>query len=61
MPAVNGDVKNYGKWSGDAFDLVYPKGREFLGGDLLGQTLKALGVEVAFGMCAIQAVSRVTG
>ena len=49
MAKTNGHIKNYGKWSNDAFDLVMPKGREFLGGDLLGQTLKALGVEVAFG------------
>jgi hypothetical protein len=51
MPEANGNVRNYGKWSNDAFELKYPKGRDFLGGDLLGQTLKALGVEVAFG-CA---------
>jgi hypothetical protein len=30
--------------------LQQPKGRELLGGDLLAQCLKALGVEVAFGL-----------
>lgn len=30
--------------------LTLPNGREFKGGDLLAQTLKQLGVEVAFGL-----------
>jgi thiamine pyrophosphate-dependent acetolactate synthase large subunit-like protein len=32
------------------FKLQQPKGREFNGGDLLAQSLKNLGVEVAFGL-----------
>ncbi|KAF2113166.1 acetolactate synthase I/II/III large subunit [Lophiotrema nucula] len=31
-------------------DLIQPNGRELLGGDLLAQSLKQLGVEVAFGL-----------
>lgn len=33
-----------------ALDLKMPKGRELLGGDLLAQSLYALGVRVAFGL-----------
>lgn len=33
-----------------ALTLKMPKNREFLGGDLLAQSLAALGVEVAFGL-----------
>ena len=33
-----------------SFDLVKPKHRELLGGDLLAQSLKALGVDTAFGL-----------
>lgn len=33
-----------------AFQLKHPKGRELTGGDLLAQSLKHLGVEVAFGL-----------
>ncbi|KAJ6166568.1 hypothetical protein N7470_002015 [Penicillium chermesinum] len=32
------------------FNLTYPKDRELTGGDLLAQSLKQLGVEVAFGL-----------
>lgn len=32
------------------FPLHQPQGREFTGGDLLAQSLKCLGVEVAFGL-----------
>jgi hypothetical protein len=32
------------------FPLQYPSGRELTGGDLLAQSLKQLGVEVAFGL-----------
>ena len=32
------------------FDLKIPKKREFLGGDLLAQSLAQLGVKVAFGL-----------
>lgn len=32
------------------FSLHQPRGREFTGGDLLAQSLKHLGVEVAFGL-----------
>lgn len=31
-------------------ELQHPKGRELCGGDLLAQSLRALGVEVAFGL-----------
>lgn len=37
------------------FPLQYPSGRELTSGDLLAQSLKQLGVEVAFGSCAQQA------
>lgn len=33
-----------------ALNLTMPKNREFLGGDLLAQSLTALGVKVAFGL-----------
>lgn len=33
-----------------ALELVDPRGREFVGGDLLAQSLKHLGVTVAFGL-----------
>ena len=33
-----------------AFKPQFPQSREFTGGDLLAQTLKHLGVEVAFGL-----------
>lgn len=33
-----------------SFPLIYPENREFTGGDLLAQTLKHLGVSVAFGI-----------
>lgn len=33
-----------------SFPLTIPKGRELTGGDLLAQSLKKLGTEVAFGL-----------
>ena len=33
-----------------AFPLTFPKSRELTGGDLLAQSLKQLGTEVAFGL-----------
>lgn len=33
-----------------SIELVDPRGREFVGGDLLAQSLKHLGVNVAFGL-----------
>ena len=34
----------------DSIELKMPKNREFLGGDLLAQSLEQLGVKVAFGL-----------
>jgi thiamine pyrophosphate-dependent acetolactate synthase large subunit-like protein len=36
--------------SSNKFELKMPKNREFLGGDLLAQSLAHLGVKVAFGL-----------
>jgi len=38
------------KQSNVALDLTMPSTREFLGGDLLAQSLSALGCKVAFGL-----------
>ena len=46
--ATNGTTN--GTVADEALKLKMPKTREFQGGDLLAQSLEALGVEVAFGI-----------
>lgn len=51
MASVNGHESNAtASFPSSALELKQPKGREFLGGDLLAQSLHALGVRVAFGL-----------
>lgn len=51
MAAINGHEANgTASFQSPALELKQPKGREFLGGDLLAQSLHALGVRVAFGL-----------
>jgi len=51
MTTQNGHAANgASSFESPALELKEPKGREFLGGDLLAQSLHALGVRVAFGL-----------